>query len=65
MQGVVRKLFTDKGFGFIRGENNADYFFHRSQLQNAKFEDMAEGDAVSFEGADGPKGPKAEDVYLD
>lgn len=65
MKGSVRKVFADKGFGFIRGVDGKDYFFHRTAVQNIQtMDDVVEGDAVEFEGAEGPKGHFAEDVYV-
>ena len=62
MTGVIIRLFTDKGFGFIRAEApKVEYFFHRTGCQGP-FGDLREGDAVRFEKGDGAKGPRAEDV---
>ena len=62
MEGVIKKL-TDKGFGFIAvdGEDK-DLFFHSNELKNVKFEELKEGDKVSFDKADSPKGPNAINV---
>ncbi len=50
----------DKGYGFIKTEGQAkDLFFHSNELQNVKFDDLREGDAVEFEIAQGEKGPQA------
>ena len=62
MTGTIKRLSKDKGFGFIRA-GVIDYFFHRSSVKNAKFEDLQEGQEVTFEDAEGSKGPRAEDVY--
>lgn len=57
--GTIARL-TDKGFGFIKRENEAkDLFFHSNELLNVKFEELHEGDSVTFEVADSPKGPNA------
>lgn len=61
--GVIKRLVTDKGFGFI-ADQGAEYFFHRSSVKNAEFESLREGDRVSFEPRDGAKGPRAEDVRV-
>ena len=51
---------SDKGFGFIkRAGQEKDLFFHSNELQNVKFEELHEGDTVSFEVGDSPKGPNA------
>lgn len=61
-QGVIKRL-NDKGFGFIGVEGQEkDFFFHASELQNAAFNDLREGDMVTFEEAMGEKGPQATNV---
>lgn len=58
-EGTIARL-TDKGFGFIKVEGQEkDLFFHSNELQNVKFEELNEGDKVSFEIAESPKGPNA------
>jgi cold shock protein len=62
MQGTIKKL-TDKNFGFISQEgSDKDLFFHASELEGVDFSDLREGDAVSFEVNDTPKGPAATQV---
>jgi CspA family cold shock protein len=62
--GTIKKL-TDKGFGFIKVDNgNKDLFFHSKSLQGVEFDDLQEGQKVSYSEADGPKGPCAENVKL-
>jgi CspA family cold shock protein len=62
MEGTIKRL-TDRGFGFITYEGaEKDLFFHSNELKNAKFEDLKEGDKVSFEIAESPKGPNATNV---
>lgn len=63
MTGIIKRLVADKGFGFIKS-GETEYFFHRSSVKNAKFEDLREGQEVTFEDAEGNKGPRAEDVYV-
>ncbi len=60
-QGTIKKLISDKGFGFIQGERG-EVFFHCSALQGVAFEELSEGQAVEFEEGQGPKGPRAENV---
>ena len=60
-QGTIKKLVSDKGFGFIKGENG-ELFFHRSAVEGAAFEDLREGQTVDYEEGHGPKGPRAESV---
>ena len=60
-EGTIKRL-TDRGFGFIATESGKDIFFHMSNLDGCRFEDLREGQKVSFEAGDGPKGPRAENV---
>ena len=62
MEGTIKNL-TDKGFGFITVEGEEkDLFFHKNELKDVTFEELKEGDKVSFEKADSPKGPNAVNV---
>ena len=62
MNGVIKKKM-DKGFGFIAVEGQAkDVFFHSNSLVGVTFDAIMEGDKVSFEMADSPKGPNAVNV---
>ncbi len=60
-EGVIKRL-TDKGFGFINIGGGKDLFFHSSAVEDARFEDLREGQRVSFTEGQGPKGPRAEKV---
>ena len=60
--GTVKWFSDDKGFGFIDLGGGKDLFFHRSAVQGARFEDLQEGQRVSFTEGQGPKGPRAENV---
>ena len=54
------KWFNDaKGFGFITTEDGTDAFVHHSDILGEGFKSLAEGEAVTFELTQGPKGPKA------
>jgi cold shock protein len=64
MNGKVKRLVTDKGFGFILAEDGSEYFFHQSACNGCRFDDLREGQAVTFSKGQGPKGPRAEDVKL-
>jgi len=58
-EGTIARLM-EKGFGFIKVDGQEkDLFFHMNELVNARFDDLREGDKVSFEVADSPKGPNA------
>ncbi len=61
-QGTIVRL-TDRGFGFISREGQEkDLFFHSNELKNVQYNDLREGDKVTFEVADGPKGPSAVNI---
>ena len=60
-EGTIKKL-TDKGFGFIKTGGEKDLFFHSSSLQGVSFEELREGQKVSYTEGQGPKGPCAENV---
>ena len=62
-QGTIKKLLTDKGFGFIEGERG-DIFFHHSALEDTSIEVLSVGQAVEYEEGRGPKGPRAENVRV-
>jgi cold shock protein len=62
MQGTIKRVIRDRGFGFIRSAEGQEVFFHRSGLQNLNFESLREGDNVEFELERGEKGPRAVNV---
>ena len=61
-QGTVKWFNDSKGFGFITGEDNSDVFVHHASIMGNGFKSLAEGDNVSFDTEQGPKGPKAINV---
>ena len=61
--GTIKRL-TDKGFGFIAAANGTEYFFHQSAVRGARFDELREGQNVTFEVGQGPKGPRAENVQV-
>ncbi len=62
MTGTIKTL-TDKGFGFIAREGETkDLFFHSKDLSGITFDELKQGDAVSFEVQEGEKGPRAVNV---
>jgi CspA family cold shock protein len=63
-QGKVKRLVSDRGFGFIEGEQGSDLFFHHSALQGVTIEELREGQMVEYEIGQGPKGPRAESVKI-
>jgi CspA family cold shock protein len=62
-EGIIKKL-TNKGFGFIKTEGDKDLFFHSSALQGISFNELHEGQKVSYTEGRGQKGPCAENVKL-
>lgn len=61
-EGTIARL-TDRGFGFIKQEDaEKDLFFHSNELKNVQFNDLREGDKVTFEIAEGPKGLNAVNI---
>lgn len=62
MKGTVKWFNESKGYGFITREDGVDVFVHYSSIQDNGFKTLSEGQAVSFDVADGPKGPKAINV---
>ena len=62
MSGTIKRLVRDKGFGFISAGGQEEYFFHSSACTGTRFDDLREGQQVSFEAGRGPKGPRAENV---
>jgi CspA family cold shock protein len=60
-EGTIKKLM-DKGFGFIKTGSDKDLFFHSSVVQGGTFEDLREGQKVTYTEGKGQKGPCAENV---
>ncbi len=60
-EGTIKRL-TDRSFGFIDIGNDKDLFFHSSNLEGVSYEELQEGQRVSFTEGQGPKGPRAENV---
>jgi CspA family cold shock protein len=60
-EGTITKLMS-KGFGFIKTDADEDLFFHSSSLQGVEFDDLREGQKVSYSEGQSPKGPIAENV---
>ncbi len=61
--GTIKRL-TDKGFGFIAAADGKEYFFHQSACTGVRFDELREGQSVTFDVGSGPKGPRAENVQL-
>jgi CspA family cold shock protein len=60
VNGTVKRIVSEKGFGFVADESGHEYFFHQSAC--ASFSTLREGQAVTFVTGQGPKGPRAENV---
>lgn len=61
-KGTVKWFNESKGFGFITNEEGGDVFVHYSAIQGSGFKSLSEGQSVSFDVVDGPKGPHAANV---
>jgi CspA family cold shock protein len=62
LNGTIKRLVSDKGFGFVAAPDGNEYFFHQSALNGVSFSELREGEAVTFQTGQGPKGPRAENV---
>ena len=60
-EGTIKRI-TAKGFGFIEDGTGKDMFFHSSSVEGVHYEDLREGQRVSYNVGQGPKGPRAENV---
>jgi CspA family cold shock protein len=58
-RGVIKRLMSDRGFGFIQVEGGTeDLFFHNSSVEGIPFDSMSEGQAVEFEEEPDPRDPR-------
>jgi len=63
--GTIKKVVSDRGFGFIAGEDGKEYFFHRDGLTDGTdFDRLLGGEKVTFEAESNPRGPRAIKVAL-
>ena len=60
--GTVKWFNADKGFGFITGEDGNDVFAHFSAIQSDGFKTLDEGQAVTFDSEEGPRGLQATNI---
>jgi CspA family cold shock protein len=61
-KGKIKKMVRDRGFGFIRGDDGKEVFFHRSGLNAAEYDNLNEGDNVEYVVQEGARGARAENV---
>ncbi len=61
-KGTVKWFNDTKGYGFVTGEDGTDAFVHHSDIEGEGFKTLVEGEAVTFELTEGPKGPKAVNI---
>jgi len=64
MNGTVKWFNSEKGFGFITGEDGKDVFAHFSQIKSDGYKSLDEGQKVSYDVVKGPKGPQAENISV-
>ena len=60
--GTIKRLVRDRGFGFIRDDGGQEWFFHRSSVEAEGFEQLNEGQRVSFDEEPSQKGPRAGNI---
>jgi CspA family cold shock protein len=60
--GTIKRIVSERGFGFIAGADGTEYFFHRNSVEN--FDALRGDESVTFEAEDSPKGPRANQVRL-
>jgi CspA family cold shock protein len=59
-EGTVKKVVSERGFGFIAAPDGKEYFFHRTGVAGSvDFDRLVGGESVTFEIESGPKGPRA------
>ncbi len=64
MQGKVKWFNSQKGYGFIEGQDGTDAFAHHSQIMGSGFKNLEEGQDVEYSVVQGPKGPQAENIQV-
>ena len=60
--GTIKRLVRDHGFGFIRDEGGQEWFFHRDAVASGVFEQLTEGQRVSFDEEPSAQGPRAGNI---
>lgn len=64
MNGTVKWFNSEKGFGFVTGDDGVDVFAHFSQINVDGFKTLEEGQQVTFDVTQGQKGPQAENITI-
>jgi cold shock protein len=65
VNGKISRVIADKGFGFIQGDDGQEYFMHRTAIRDGSvFEQLRDGQAVTFDASRGDKGLRAENVRV-
>ena len=64
MNGTVKWFNAEKGYGFITGEDGKDVFAHFSQINSEGYKSLQEGQKVTYDVTNGPKGPQAENITI-
>ena len=62
LNGTIKKLISERGFGFIAADDGKEYFFHREGVAN--FDSLLGGEKVTFDVQASPKGPRANNVQV-
>ena len=62
--GSIKRLVRDRGFGFIRDDNGLEWFFHRTAVTDGTFDQLNEGQRVTFEEEPSAKGPRGPASFL-
>ena len=62
VKGRIKKMVRERGFGFVRGDDGKEVFFHRSGLGATDYDSLSEGDIVEYVVQEGPRGARAENV---
>lgn len=61
MRGIVDRVMTGAGYGFVRTEDGQEFFFHRNALQGVEFEELAPSSEVVFEAKDHAQGDRPDE----
>jgi cold shock protein len=64
LNGTIKRLIGERRFGFILASDGNEYFFHNSACAQVNFDELREGQAVTFERGQGPKGPRGENIRI-